>query len=67
MATEMRNDPELGVFVDAYPSAIGRPGRPEEVAELITWLLSDAASLVAGTTVVVDGGTDAVLNPQRLP
>lgn len=62
MARQMRADPELGVFVDAYPSAIGRPGRPEEVAALICWLLSDEASLVVGTTVLVDGGTDVVVN-----
>jgi len=64
MTAGMRADPELGVFMDAYPSAIGRAGRPEEVAEVIAWLLSDAASLVVGTTVVVDGGTDAMLNPR---
>jgi NAD(P)-dependent dehydrogenase (short-subunit alcohol dehydrogenase family) len=35
---------------------IGRPGRPEEVAEAIVWLLSDAASYVTGTFLEVSGG-----------
>ena len=33
-----------------------RPGRAEEVAETILWLLSDAASYVTGTIVDVAGG-----------
>jgi NAD(P)-dependent dehydrogenase (short-subunit alcohol dehydrogenase family) len=35
---------------------IGRPGRPEEVAEAIVWLLSDAASYVTGAILDVAGG-----------
>lgn len=35
---------------------IGRPGKPEEVAEAVVWLLSDAASYVTGTTFEVSGG-----------
>jgi NAD(P)-dependent dehydrogenase (short-subunit alcohol dehydrogenase family) len=33
-----------------------RLGRPEEVAETIIWLCSDAASFVVGRAMVVDGG-----------
>ncbi len=35
---------------------LGRPGEPEEVAEAIAWLISDAASYVTGTTLRVAGG-----------
>ena len=35
---------------------IGRPGRPEEIAEAIVWLLSDEASYVTGALLDVSGG-----------
>lgn len=36
--------------------ALGRLGRPEEVAELVTWLASDRASFATGGFYPVDGG-----------
>ncbi len=35
---------------------VGRMGQPEEVAEAVIWLCSDAASFVTGVIMPVDGG-----------
>ncbi|HEY5870990.1 MAG TPA: SDR family oxidoreductase [Candidatus Tectomicrobia bacterium] len=49
------SDPERRAQVVArHP--LGRVGTPEEVAEAVVWLCSDAASFVTGHTMTVDGG-----------
>lgn len=40
----------------AAAEPIGRLGQPEEVAEAVVWLSSDAASFVTGHTMTIDGG-----------
>ena len=63
MTEQLAADPVFGPLSDAYPTAIGRDGRAEEIAAPIAFLLSDAASLVVGSVLYVDGGTDAILHP----
>jgi NAD(P)-dependent dehydrogenase (short-subunit alcohol dehydrogenase family) len=63
MTEQLAADPVFGPLSEAYPTAIGRDGRAEEIAAPIAFLLSDAASLVVGSVLYVDGGTDAILHP----
>jgi NAD(P)-dependent dehydrogenase (short-subunit alcohol dehydrogenase family) len=50
-----------------YPIPIGRPGRPEEVAGLLAYLLSDDASFFCGSVLFMDGGTDAAVRADAWP
>ena len=45
----------------------GRFGRPEEVAEAVSWLRSDRSSYVNGAVFGVDGGEAAGLRTPRVP
>lgn len=53
-------DPAAVERAAARRTPLGRLLRPEEVAETLCFLLSDAASGLAGAAVTVDGGLTAV-------
>jgi NAD(P)-dependent dehydrogenase (short-subunit alcohol dehydrogenase family) len=44
-------------------SPVGRIARPDDVVDVMMFLLSDAARYVTGTTIPVDGGTQAAFIP----
>ena len=55
IAEALASNPEMEAQIIArHP--VGRMGRPEEIAEAVVWLCSDAASFVTGHTMTVDGG-----------
>lgn len=64
MTDALREDKTLGGFADTYPTALKRPGRPEEIAAAIAFLLSPEASLMVGSVLFADGGTDAITHPR---
>ena len=44
----------------AYLSALGRLGRPEEIASAILFLASDLSSFITGATIPIDGGVGGI-------
>jgi 3-oxoacyl-[acyl-carrier protein] reductase len=57
---ERSRKPELEARSLAY--ALRRPGRPEEVANVVAFLASKEASFITGAAIPVDGGLLAGLS-----
>ena len=64
LLAEQQGVPEEGVLervmVEEWHMdvALGRPGRPEEVGDLVAFLLSGRAGYLTGALINIDGGTD---------
>jgi NAD(P)-dependent dehydrogenase (short-subunit alcohol dehydrogenase family) len=67
MTAEIRQDEKIGPLLDQFPIPIGRGGRPEEIAALVSFLLGPDARYLCGSVVLADGGSEAVLRPDHWP
>lgn len=55
LAGLVSRDPERGAHIQSL-IPVGRLAEPQEIAETVVWLCSDAASYVTGHDMLVDGG-----------
>src|SRR5258708_20449002 len=63
-----KNDLEFIFSIpEVFPVPIGRPGRPDEIASLLAYLLSPDAGFFCGSGVFADGGTDAAVRTEDYP
>ena len=67
LVKEQRRDPEMAPLLEMFPIPAGRPGRPEEIAALVEFLLGSDSTFFCGSIVVADGGSEALLRPDDWP
>lgn len=67
MLEATRQDPVIGKYIDAFPIPVGRKGTPQELADVVAFLLGPSARFFCGSAIFVDGGTDALLRPADIP
>jgi NAD(P)-dependent dehydrogenase (short-subunit alcohol dehydrogenase family) len=67
LTDKVMQDKELGQVMKQFGDTVplGNLGEPEQIANVITFLLSDKASFVSGSVFFVDGGHDAMLRPNK--
>lgn len=58
-------DPRYGEAIKNFVAPIARRAEPREMASVVAFLISEAASFVHGAQLYVDGGIDAVTRPTQ--
>ena len=58
-------DPRFSAAIQNFVAPLARRADPREMASVVAFLMSDAASFVHGAQFYVDGGIDAVTRPTQ--
>ena len=63
MLDGLLNDPVLSPGIINLPSGVTETGQPEQVADVVEYLLSPKSSFIHGQVIYVDGGSEAIMRP----
>jgi NAD(P)-dependent dehydrogenase (short-subunit alcohol dehydrogenase family) len=65
MSAPLFRDPAMvALMAQSNPMAVEGYAQPEEIAELISYLLTFEGHYLLGQVIFIDGGTDAIMRPQ---
>ena len=59
------DDPVFGPAIRGLPVPLGGMAGSEQIASVVDFLLGDGARFVTGAVLFADGGTDAMMFPDR--
>jgi NAD(P)-dependent dehydrogenase (short-subunit alcohol dehydrogenase family) len=67
LSSKVLADKDLGQLMKDFGDSVplGAIGQPQQIAEVVTFLLSGKSSFMSGSMVFVDGGHDAMLRPDQ--
>lgn len=68
MTQATHDDPAYGEAIKQFKASIpvGRPGQPDDIANVAEFLLGDKAAFICGSVFFVDGGHDAMFRPDNM-
>lgn len=61
------SDPQKGPMIQALPRPLGEFAKPEDIAGLIKFLISEEVKFIVGQLIVIDGGMEVIWREKDWP
>jgi NAD(P)-dependent dehydrogenase (short-subunit alcohol dehydrogenase family) len=61
------SDPHKGPMIQALPKPLGEFAKPEDIAGLVRFLISEEAKFIIGQLIIIDGGMEAIWRGKDWP